>query len=454
MTRLEALRAAHAHLLARRFDAALAAASPWRRDPAGAVLHGLALAGSGAVERAAPLLARIAAANPGANHPLQDLLPLLAPEQAVAHLRAGLRARPDDIRLLTALGTLLADRGPIDEAVEAFRRAAMLRPADPAAWSNLGKALSAVCRFPEADAAFTSARRLAPSDARIAYNHAVMLLKAGRFAEGWSAFRARHALAGRPAPLPGPRLESLDVAGRTVLLVHDEGFGDTIQFIRYAGALEERGARVVAAMPAALTRLIATAPGVADVTTLPELPRYDLWCPLLDVPALFGAPLAAPNPYLGASEAPLLPPGRKIGVVWAGDPKGLLDPIRSLPVHALTPLSTLPDVTWISLQKGVTPPGWMHDPMAAVRDFADTAGIVAQLDAVIAADTAVAHLAAAMGKPVLLMDRYDNCWRWLSGRDDSPWYPTLRIVRQPAPGDWTSVVRRIAALVAGSRDGS
>ncbi len=449
MTRLEALRAAHAHLLARRFEAALAAARPHAADPAGALLHALSLAGTGEIDRAAPLLARIAAANPGANHPVQDLLPLLPPDQAAPHLRAALRHRPDDTRLLTLLAATLADQGPIEEAADTFRRLTTLRPNDPAPWSNLAKSLAAQARFPEADAAFATASRLAPADARIAYNRAVMLLKAGRYAEGWPALQARHKLPNRPKPLPSPRLQDLDIAGRTLLLLHDEGFGDTIQFIRYAKPLAALGARVVAAMPAALTRLVATAPGIAEVTTLPSLPTHDLWSPLLDIPALFGPPLPAETPYVAApASAVPLPPGRKVGLVWAGDPKGLLDPIRSLPVSALKPLGALPGITWISLQKGIIPPPWLHDPMPQVRDFADTAAIIAQLECVVAADTAVAHLAAALGKPVLLLDRYDNCWRWLSARTDTPWYPTLRILRQPAPGDWPSVVAQLGAMLA------
>ena len=257
----------------------------------------------------------------------------------------------------------------------------------------------------------------------------------------------RHALPGRPPPLPGPRLTDLDVRGRTILLTHDEGFGDTLQFIRYAPLLAERRARVLALMPAPLVRVIRTVPGVADVVTGPALPHYHAWCPILDLPHLFGTALdTIPGDirYLSAP-ASARPPGRRIGLAWAGDPKGLLDSIRSVPLPALEPLRAVQGVTWVSLQKDAPAPAWMQDPMPGVRDFADTASIVAGLDAVVSADTAVAHLAGALGKPVLLMDRYDNCWRWLSGRADSPWYPNLRIIRQNTPGDWTGVVRGVIA---------
>ena len=451
--RLETLRAAHADVLAGRFDAALNRVTALAGDPAGALLHALALAGSGAVDEAAPLLARIAAANPDSDHPVQDLLTLVPAAAGLRHLRAAVRERPDDPRLLAGLGAALAEAGPMEEAVAAFRRAIELRPSEPAGWSNYGKALAAGAQFEAAEAAFATALRLAPDSAQVAHNRAIMLLKAGRFAEGWPALRARHSLPNRPPPVPGPRLDTIDVnavdiAGRTVLLVHDEGFGDTLQFIRYAPLLAERGARVVAAMPAPLTRLIRTAPGVAEATTLPILPRYDFWMPLLDVPALFGDMIPNDVPYLRApGRAPSLPPGCKIGLAWRGDPNGLLDRSRSMPQAALEPLRGMSGVTWVSLQKDITPPGWMLDPMPSVGDFADTAAIVMQLDAVVSVDTAIAHLAGALAKPVLLMDRYDNCWRWLSGRDDSPWYPKLRIIRQTAPGDWESVVRRVGGAL-------
>lgn len=440
-----AIHIAHGHLLAGRFPAARDAAAPYRAAAGGALLYALALAGTGEVAAAAPLLANIAAANPANRHPVLDLIALIPPAAAAAHLRAAARLRPHDPALHAALGTILAEIGPMTDAIEAFARVTSLLPNDPAAWSNLGKACAAEARFADADAAFATARRLAPADARIAYNHAAALLKSGRLAAGWAGLAARHSLPGRPPPLPGSRLTDLDVAGQTILLRHDEGFGDTLQFIRYARPLAERGARVIAAMPPALLRIVATAPGVAGVVPVTAVSHYDRWAPLLDVPALFGDEIPASTPYLRTEPTESgLPPGRRIGVVWAGDPRGLLDRQRSLPVAALDPLRALPGISWISLQKDVVPPAWTYDPMRGVRDFADTAGIVAQLDLVISVDTAVAHLAAALGKPVWLLDRYDACWRWVTGRTDSPWYPTLRIFRQSTPGDWSGVIAAAA----------
>lgn len=445
MLSTDALRIAHSHLLASRFPQALAAATPVRHKPPGALLYALSLAGTGDVVRAAPLLAAIAAANPAHRHPVLDLLPLVRASAAVLHLRHAIALRQSDPALYAALGIALTETGPMADAIDAFERSTALAPRDPAAWSNLGKALAAEARFPEARAAMSNAARLAPNDPLITHNHAIITLKSGDMAAGWAGFRVRHRLPGRVAPLSGPRLTDLEVAGRTVLLRHDEGFGDTLQFIRYAQMLAERGARVIAAMPPPLRRIVATAPGVAETVPLDALPHYDRWAPLLDVPALFDQATPVLVPYLRAeAPAPTLPPGRRIGIVWAGDPTGRFDRQRSISPDALAPLRDRPGITWISLQLGRPAPGWMHDPMAAVRDFADTAAIIAQLEAVVSVDTAVAHLAGALGKPVLLLDRYDSCWRWLTGRTNSPWYPGHRLFRQAAPGNWASAVNALA----------
>ena len=471
-SRLRDLRRALQALHAGEFAAAAAGSAPWASgsDPEAGLIHALAVAAGGDTS-AAPALARIARSRPAANHPVQDLLDLLRrqgrPAAAAPHLRAAMDEMPRDARLPALLGALLAEVGPMAESVAAFQRAAALGP-DGAAWSNLGKALAAEGRFAEADDAFRRALALSPYDPQLALNHAVALLKSGRFAEGWAAFACRHRLPGRARPLPGPQLAGLDdLHGRTVLLQHEEGFGDTLQFIRYAPLLAGLGARVIAWVPAPLVRLIAGVPGVAAVV-LPGAPppAYDAWCPMLSLPQVFGTDLDRPPPaapYLTADptetarQARLLPHGLRVGVAWAGaaratDPAAAAtDRVRSTTPEVLAPLGQVPGVRLVNLQFGVRPPPVMLDPMPGVRDFADTAAVIANLDAVVSVDTAVAHLAAGMGKPVLLLDRYDNCWRWLHGRTSSPWYPTLHIHRQPSPGDWASAVAGAAATLSGFR---
>ncbi|HEY0205119.1 MAG TPA: glycosyltransferase family 9 protein [Acetobacteraceae bacterium] len=470
LTRLTALRRALEDLHAGRYAAAAAASAAPAADPAdleATLIHALAQAAGGDLGTA-PALARIARLRPAHNHPVQDLLDLLRrtnhQAEAVPHLRAAIAAQPNDPRLPSLLGELLAEIGPMPAATEAFRHSATLQPS-AAALSNLGKSLAAECRFTEAGTAFAQALALAPHDPQFQLNRAVALLKSGRLPEGWEAFECRHRLPRRPTPLPAPRLDSLHQAkNRTVLLRHEEGFGDTLQFIRYAPMLAALGARVLAWVPHALSRLVARVPGVAAVVPPGALPpSHDAWCPMLSLPRLFGTtldhmPPAAPylhaDPAEAARHAARLPAANlQIGVAWAGagrptDPgAAATDRVRSTTPQALAPLGAVPGVQLISLQFGAPAPPGMVDGMAGIQDFADTAALVANLHAVVSVDTAVAHLAAGMGKPVLLLDRYDNCWRWLHGRTGSPWYPTLTIHRQPSPGNWTDTIASAAAAL-------
>ncbi|MGI4944612.1 MAG: tetratricopeptide repeat protein [Janthinobacterium lividum] len=469
-TRLDALRRALQHLHAGHYAAAAAASAASAADPAdieATLIHALAQAASGNLG-AAPALARIARLRPTHNHPVQDLLDLLRragrPAEAVPHLRAAIAARPGDPRLPALLGELLAEIGPMPAAIEAFRQSATLHPT-AAALSNLGKSLAAECRFPEAEAAFQQALALSPNDPQFQLNRAVALLKSGRLPEGWEALECRHRLPHRPIPLPTARLTSLhQLKGQTILLRHEEGFGDTLQFIRYAPMLAALGARVVAWVPPPLLRLVARVPGITAIVPPGALPPpHDAWCPMLSLPRLFRTtldrmPPAAPylhaDPAESARWSARLPPAAlRIGVAWAGaarptDPgAAATDRVRSTTPEILAPLGTVPGIKLISLQFGVPAPSGMVNGMAGIQDFADTAALVANLDAVVSVDTAVAHLAAGMGKPVLLLDRYDNCWRWLHGRADSPWYPTLTIHRQPNPGDWPSTISSAAAAL-------
>jgi len=272
--------------------------------------------------------------------------------------------------------------------------------------------------------------------------------------------------------LPALR-EAGDLAGRTILLTHEEGFGDTIQFLRYAPLLAGRGARVLAWVPGPLVRLVRGAAGIdAVITGDGAPPPFDFHCPFVSLPRAFesspatvpAAPYLSASPALAAEWALHLPAtGIRVGLAWAGQARpwlpgfSLVDRRRSASLEAFAPLATVPDVKLVSLQKGpaqeqarLAPEGMrLCDPMALAEDFADTAAIIANLDLVVSVDTAVVHLAGAMGKPVFLLDRYDNCWRWLSRRADSPWYPSLTIFRQERLGDWSApMARAVAALHA------
>jgi hypothetical protein len=236
--------------------------------------------------------------------------------------------------------------------------------------------------------------------------------------------------------------------------------------------LAKLGAIVTASVPAPLVRLMRGMPGIKVIQAGDgPLPPHDLQSPFFGLPRAFGtttrniptAPWLAPDPTLTASWAARLPrDGVRAGLVWAGQARPWLhgfasvDGRRSAGLGAFAPLALVRGVRFVSLQAGTAaaqgqdaPQGMeLTDPMQAVRDFADTAAIVANLDVVISVDTSVAHLAGAMGKPVFLLDRYDNCWRWLHGRSSSPWYPSMTIFRQPRPGDWGAVMHRAASALA------
>lgn len=474
------------------------------------LLRGLAIAARGDAASAAPLLQRVALARPSFAHPCRELERLRAdaPALVAAQFRACRSLTPTDCSLgygyadflldggqaaaaaavlrqvleqhpafgpaHNLFGMALIDLGDTVGAIAAFSRAADLDPAEGATWTNLGMALKIEGRFDEALAAYDCAMLCAPTDPRIRLNRAVALLRAGRMIEAWPDYEARLHLGG-PDGLAAqlsverllPTLDGFDLAGRTVLVWHEEGFGDTLQFCRYIPLLAGRGARVVAWMPPELSSLINTLPGVAEVVCGPTLPSFDWHCPCFSLPRAFATSLAsipAGVPYLGADAAltarwagKLPQQGLRVGLAWAGQARpwlagfAALDQRRSMRLTTLAPLAKLPGVKLISLQKGPAAAEiWptICNPMPEARDFADTAAIIANLDIVVSVDTAVVHLAGAIGKPVLLLDRYDSCWRWLSGRSDSPWYPSLRILRQSSSGDWAPVVAEATRLLA------
>jgi tetratricopeptide (TPR) repeat protein len=384
-------------------------------------------------------------------------------------LTPALAARPDWPEGCNLMGMARFDEGDIAAAISLFRRAALLG-AGAGAWSNLGMALKTVGRFDDALAAHDRAVALRPDDPQLRLNRAIALLRAGRMREAWDGYECRHLLPSHAIDLPLERLlPGLDnLAGRTVLVSHEEGFGDTLLLARYLPLLRARGARVVARVPRELGRLFRANPDLGDVVDIAgPVPSYDWHCPFFSLPRAFATtletipwcgPYIAADPALATAWAARLPRGRKVGLVWAGQARPWLpgfvslDRRRSIALAHLAPLAAVPGIVFISLQKGRSDPPTgglaLLDPMPDTTDFADTAAIAANLDAVVSVDTAVAHLAAAMGRPLLLLDRYDNCWRWFSGREDSPWYPSLRILRQPRPGDWATPVARAAALLS------
>jgi hypothetical protein len=372
----------------------------------------------------------------------------------------------------------LAEAARFADAAAQFRRAIDLDPAPAAFWSNLGAMLKVEGQFDAALDAYAQAVARAPADRQIRVNRAVARLHVGRFAEAWQDeawVLAEPGRTGLPVETLLPPISRLpDLSGRRVLVVQEEGLGDTLQFLRYLPLLAERGAHVAVAVPPALAPLLRTVPGVAEVPGGDApVPLHDFHCSFNGLPRAFETTLATipcDVPYLAADPALVDAWARRLGsaaalragLVWAGQARPWLagftglDQRRSTGLATLAPLAAVAGVQFVSLQKGPAAGEKqgvgaldLLDVMDEVRDFADTAAIVANLDLVISVDTSVAHLAGALGKPVFLLDRYDNCWRWLSGREDSPWYPSLRIFRQARPGDWGPVVARVAAALDG-----
>jgi tetratricopeptide (TPR) repeat protein len=400
-------------------------------------------------------------------------------DAALASNDQALAIDPDRLDTLYNRGLMLLELGRLDAALECFDRVLAREPDHAAALGNRGTVLQGLGRLPEAIAAFRRVRALRPDDATACVNESLAHLAAGDYATAWPLYERRWETrlhAGRPEFTQPQWRGEADIAGKTILLYAEQGFGDTLQFCRYAPLLASR-AHVVLLVPSALRRLLAT---LSDrVTVIDEtnpLPPFDLQCPLLSLPLAFNTrvgSIPADVPYLSADQSALARwrqrldrlPGRKIGLVWAGRSAGaqmetrMRDRRRSLALASLARLAELPDVSLVSLQKGDASSQAaetradivLHDWTWELNDFADTAALVAALDLVISVDTSVAHLAGALGRPVWILNRFDACWRWLQDRTDSPWYPTARLFRQTAPGDWNGV---IAEVVAALREGS
>lgn len=359
--------------------------------------------------------------------------------------------------------------GDFARAMVLGRRSLVLQPGSAAAHINLSLAEHGSGLTERARRSNERAIRLQPDSDVARFNLSMVLLALGDFVEGWRLYEARWRMERTRYPEHAPPWPGGDPAGRSILLVAEQGQGDTLHFVRYAALLAARGARVHLMVQPALIRLLSGIHGVVSVVSPDDPPpACDACVPLMSLPLLFGTTLAtipAATPYLRADEADrrfwggrLAGERRlKVGLTWAGSAHDghfnahMVDRRRSLPLAALAPLAGVPGVAFYSLQKGppaaeaMPPPAGLDliDWMDEMRDFADTAALVEHLDLVISVDTSVCHLAGALARPVWVLSRHDACWRWLRDRSDSPWYPTLRLFRQDAPGDWGPVVARV-----------
>jgi hypothetical protein len=392
-------------------------------------------------------------------------------DEAIAACREAVRLNPDLADGHNNLGSALYLAGRIEEAIPEYRRALELLPNDPHFLTNLGLAFWASGRQVEAIEAYREAIRFKFGFSEAHYNLSVSLLLTGQFEEGWREYEYRlhgRELTSRPRVCSQPQWKGEELDGRTILLDAEQGFGDVIHFIRYAPDVAKRGGRVIFMGYAEQVRLLQGVPGIEEIVTRNPPPAFDVYCPLASLPGVFGTRLEtipAEVPYLkvdpkivGAWEQRLGPKRERlrVGLVWAGQPTHKRDRERSIALAQLAPLTRAKDVKFYSLQKGNgasqagEPPAGMEliDLTAELPDFAETAGFISHLDLVISVDTSVAHLAGAMGKPVWMMLTFVPDWRWLLDREDSPWYPSMRLFRQKKRGEWDEVVRHVAEALA------
>lgn len=346
--------------------------------------------------------------------------------------------------------------GLYHEALALADHVVVLRASSLEALVNRAIALEGLGRFEEAVDAGQQAIAAAPDSAVARQNLDVICLVLDQLTvEAWALYEWRLQLQAKPAWLSAVELwHGQDIAGRTILLHAEQGLGDTLQFVRYAPLVAARGCRVVLAVQPALLRLLQDTPGVDQIVAIGgELPPFDIVCPLLSLPRFFGTTLDTVPPalpYAGKYAAwDDTSEGLRVGLVWAGSKSFGEDRQRSIAIAELAALAGIPGVQFYSLQRAGAEP--LETPtelgsidlMPGVQDFADTAALVAGLDLVIAVDTAVAHLAATMGKRVWMLSRFRGCWRWLHERADSPWYPSVRIIRQTRPNDWGGVIAQV-----------
>lgn len=361
---------------------------------------------------------------------------------------------------------VLAVLGRLDEAVEETRRVIEVDPENGAAYNNLGNWLRRLGRLTEAREALEIATRLAPDPAEVRLNLAMCLLHSGDFRNGWRAYEARWNTRAKPALMeemgrPLWRGEE-NVAGRRIHLYAEQGLGDAIQFCRYVPMVVACGAEVTLGVPTSLKALCQSLGPTVRVVDRKSTPAaFDMHCPLMTLPLAFGTDLQtipAEVPYLVAPEErrqawrERLGPkrGTRIGLVWAGNSEHREDGGRTISLDMIVPLAALADEV-ICLQREMRPedlPTLVRLPAMRffgheLRDFADTAAVIGEVDLVISVDTSVLHLAGALGRPVWGLIPYSADWRWLMNREDSPWYPTMRLFRQTILGDWESVIARV-----------
>ena len=392
------------------------------------------------------------------------------PGEGAVLLRQATRLRPDFVEAHNNLGLALAELGCLEEALSCYERALTLRPRYATAHANLGSAYRGLGRLEEAVTCYEMALRYEPDSASTHWNLALALLEAGDFERGWQKYEWRWRRPGAlQRPMSQPLWDGQPLKRRTILLWCEQGLGDAIQFSRYAPLVQAQGGRVILECLAPLQAVLGTLRGVDELIPEGTTRPFDCHAPLMSLPALLKTTLRtvpADVPYLQADSALVdkwrhrleALDGLKVGIAWQGNPHHRWDHWRSVPLRAFAPLGEVPGVHLVSVQHG---PG--EEQRTALRGrfpvmdlgkdwgaggpWPDIAAVMTLLDLVVTVDTATAHLAGALGKPVWVPLAALSDWRWLTERDDSPWYPTMRLFRQQKLGEWGPVFERMAATI-------
>lgn len=391
-------------------------------------------------------------------------------QEAESTLRKATELAPEHASAFNNLGLILQDAGRLEDAERVMRLSISLQPDTADFHNNLALLLQDMGRWKESADSARRAIGLAVQHAGAKTNLALALLSSGDYETGLPLYEQRFGVRENRLTLPPaiaaavrerPAWQGEDVAGKTLLILCDQGHGDNLMMMRYLPLLAKQGAvRIKVVCNPALARIFAALRAPCEAipwhkTATPG--QFDLHCPMMSLPQRFGTRIGSiPNavPYVHPNDADILAwrartdslQGLKVGIAWAGNPTLRTDARRSVPPEALQPLLQVEGVCFISLQKNALhrgmPGSGMHNWMDECRDFYDTACLVSSLDLVISADTAVAHLAGALGRPVWMLNRYESEWRWMLEREDSPWYPTMRVLRQPDSGNWAGLCKR------------
>ena len=386
---------------------------------------------------------------------------------AESHFRRAIALAPQAADAHAGLGVALRRLDRPEEAIAAHEAAIARAPGDAHSHNNMGLCQIALARPAEALAAYEKALVIDAENATFHLNAAIARLALGRLAEGWAEYEWRWRTASHKSlgtRYGNPTWDGGPLDGRRILLFPEQGVGDAIQFVRYAPLVAAPGGEVVLGCPPSLRRLFGTVAGVSRVIVRQSQEKVECQASLMSLPRILGTEadtIPADVPYLAPPEDTPLPPietsgtSLRVGIAWSGNPKFPLDRHRSIPLARFAPLAANPGLALVSLQVGERAaevaefPGPIVDLAPYLTDFAATARAIAALDVVISVDTAVAHLAGALGKPVWTLVPFSPDWRWQLARADSPWYPTMRLFRQRAPGNWDSVFARITTAFVG-----